>query len=235
MSKTSLEPRRDPFAPAPPPTADELPHTDGDPLESQRHRVQMNLLIHPLEVHWQHRDDFYVGGNMFLYFSLTQTKKNDFRGPDVMLVLDTTRRERKSWVVWEEDGRVPNVIIELTSDSTAEVDRGRKKHVYARIQVRHYAIYDPFTAEFEVNHLGDALPYETVAADADGLHAISGVDLRLGVWRGVHEGIEAPWLRWFDADGSMLPTDAERAAAAMQEAAALAVRLAEYEKKFGKI
>ena len=40
---------------------------------------------------------------MFLYFSKTQAKNNDFRGPDVFVVMNTSRRERKSWVVWEED------------------------------------------------------------------------------------------------------------------------------------
>nr|WP_322505530.1 hypothetical protein [Chroococcidiopsis cubana] len=36
-------------------------------------------------------------------------------------------RERQGWVVWEEDGRYPDVIVELLSPSTAKVDRGVKK------------------------------------------------------------------------------------------------------------
>ena len=71
--------------------------------------------------HWLWLTTF-VGANMFLYFSQTQAKKNDFRGPDVFVVMDTTRRERKSWVVWEEDGRVPDVVIELHVDGGPPAD-----------------------------------------------------------------------------------------------------------------
>jgi len=34
---------------------------------------------------------------MFVYFSETQAKRNDFRSSDVFVVMDTERRERKSW------------------------------------------------------------------------------------------------------------------------------------------
>lgn len=64
-------------------------------MESARHRQQMSLLVDSLEDSWRERDDFYVGGNMFLYFSAAQVRNNDFRGPDVFVVLNTTRRERK--------------------------------------------------------------------------------------------------------------------------------------------
>ena len=55
--------------PEPPPTADELPGDDGLPMETARHREQMNLLIETLDAHWAERDDVCVGGNMFLYIS----------------------------------------------------------------------------------------------------------------------------------------------------------------------
>ncbi len=119
-------------------------------MESLRHRSQMNLLIDSLRLAWHKRDDFFVAGNMCLYFSETQAKKNDFRGPDVFIVLDTVKKERKSWVVWEEDGKTPDVVIELLSPSTEAVDRGEKKRLYARVlKVAQYYLFDPFTAEFE--------------------------------------------------------------------------------------
>ena len=53
-----------------------------------------------------------------------------FRGPDFFVVLGTKWDEkRKSWVVWEEEGKYPNVIIEILSDSTAATDRGEKKEI----------------------------------------------------------------------------------------------------------
>jgi Uma2 family endonuclease len=80
-----------------PPSPDELVYDDGEPIESARHRQQMTVLIESLEYAWQDRTDFYVGGNMFLYFSEIQAKKNDFRGPDVFVVMNTTRRDRRAW------------------------------------------------------------------------------------------------------------------------------------------
>jgi Uma2 family endonuclease len=83
-----------------PPTEDELPYDDGMPMETQRHALQLQLLIDPLRLHWTERQDVYVGGNMFVYFSLEQMRRQDFRGPDFFVVLGVPKRERKSWVVW---------------------------------------------------------------------------------------------------------------------------------------
>ena len=128
----------------PPPTVDELVTTDGEPMESNRHRLQMNLLVDTLDIYWADRQDVFVGGNMFLYFSVVQAKKNDFRGPDVFVVQDTVRRDRKAWVVWEEGGKLPDLIVELLSESTAAEDRGRKKRIYGQVlKIPEYILFDP--------------------------------------------------------------------------------------------
>lgn len=48
-----------------PPTQDELPYSDGMPMESERHVLQMQLLMESLRLSWAERQDFYIGGNMF--------------------------------------------------------------------------------------------------------------------------------------------------------------------------
>lgn len=107
------------------PTEDELPCDDGEPMETPRHREQMELLIHSLKAYWVGRTNYYVAGNMFLHYDPQQRQR--FRGPDFFLVLDVDNHERKSWVVWREGMRFPDVIIELLSDSTRAVDMGEKK------------------------------------------------------------------------------------------------------------
>jgi len=107
------------------PTEDELPCDDGEPVETARHRDQMIMLIESLKAHWSDRKGYYVGGNMFMYYD--PDNKARFRGPDFFLVLDVEDRERKSWVVWREGMRFPDVIIELLSESMHEVDRGEKE------------------------------------------------------------------------------------------------------------
>jgi Uma2 family endonuclease len=129
-------------------TEDDLPSSDGIPMETQRHFKQMMFLEHTLFLHWRERQDFFIGTNMFVYFSPNQARNEDFRGPDVFVAQDVPRRERKSWVVWQE-GKSPDVVIELMSESTATFDKTRKKDIYQnRLQVPEYFLYDPFSGEF---------------------------------------------------------------------------------------
>lgn len=198
--------------PAPPPRGVDLPYSDGEPMESRRHFQQMVLLIETLNRAWRDRDDFFVGGDMFVYFSETQAKNNDFRGPDVFVVLDSHRDDdRRSWVVWEENGRTPDVVIELLSPSTEAVDRGRKMDIYARVlKVAAYYLYDPLTHVLEGYALDEtSRRYRPLAEAADGTLPCEPLGLRLGIVEGVHFlGDHRPWLRWLDASGP-LPTDAE--------------------------
>src|SRR4051794_34382936 len=65
-----------------PPDDSQLVESDGVPIDSPWHRAAIGLLIDSLTEHWRDRDDFYVGGDMFLYFSAEQVRNRDFRGPD---------------------------------------------------------------------------------------------------------------------------------------------------------
>ncbi|XXT21984.1 Uma2 family endonuclease [Sorangium sp. So ce429] len=250
-SETSL-------VPIPPPGEDELPHDDGEPMESDRHRKQMLLLIESLDLFWKGRDDVYVSGNMTIYFSELQTMKNDFRGPDVFVVLDTVRRDRKSWVVWQENGRTPDLVIELLSESTESVDRGEKMRIYAKVlRVPEYFLFDPMknTLEGHVLDIGSR-SYERMVSNADGELVSQQLGLRLGVREGLYLGSKGRWLRWLDAEGRVLPTAEEQARAAEEQARAaeeqaraaeeqaraaeeraqtLADKLAAYEKRFGPL
>ena len=107
------------------PNQDQLPCDDGEPMETQRHKLQMDLLIEGLDTWLEQREDGYVGGNMFIYFSQAQLKNQDFKGPDFFAVTGVSKKERKSWVVWEEE-KAPDVVIELLSASTANFDKTEK-------------------------------------------------------------------------------------------------------------
>ncbi|KYF50903.1 hypothetical protein BE08_33370, partial [Sorangium cellulosum] len=212
-SETSLVPLR-------PPGEDELPHDDGEPMESDRHRKQMLLLIESLDLFWKDRDDVYVSGNMAIYFSELQTMKNDFRGPDVFVVLDTVRRDRKSWVVWQENGRTPDLVIELLSESTESVDRGEKMRIYAKVlRVPEYFLFDPMKHALEGYALDiGSRSYKPMIASAGGELVSQQLGLRLGVREGSYLSSHGRWLRWLDAEGRVLPTAEEQARAAEEQA-----------------
>jgi Uma2 family endonuclease len=126
-----------------PPT--DLIFDDGEPLESNRHRIAMNILIRSLQQAWADRNDYFTGGNMFIYYSSTQVRNRDFRGPDFFAVLNVDgNNSRLGWVVWEENGRYPDVIVELMSPSTAAIDKGIKKNLYEQtFHTSDYFVYDP--------------------------------------------------------------------------------------------
>ncbi len=207
-----------------PPTQHELPSDDGIPMETARHRQQMNLLIETMEIWLAPRPVGYVGGNMFLYFSMHQVRNQDFRGPDFFLVLDAPRTERKSWVVWEE-GRGPDVVIELLSETTAAADKGIKKQVYQnQLKVLEYYWYDPFDAEDWAGFTLQNGVYVPLAPNAQ-QHLVSPLlNLELVRWHGVFQQVEATWLRWATLDGSLLPTQAEMTEATRQQAEAATQR-----------
>jgi Uma2 family endonuclease len=202
----------------PPPSSLDLIVSDGEPLESARHVQQAEVLIRSLELAWQDRTDFYTAGNMFLYFSETQSRRNDFRGPDVFVVLGTNRRERRAWVVWEEDGKAPDVVFELLSESTEHVDRNEKMRLYSRVlKVAEYFLFDPWSGVLEGYALDSPRgTYVLKPYDATGRVYCEQVGQWLGVATSVLFGVEVPWLRWMDEDGRVLPVPAELAAEALK-------------------
>ena len=212
--------------PRAPPPVELLVCDDGEPLETARHRQQMTILIESLEFAWSARNDFYVGGNMFLYYSETQSRRNNFRGPDVFVVLNTTRRERLAWVVWEEDGKAPDVIIELLSAKTEHVDRGDKMRIYGRtLKVGEYFLFDPFSGVLEGYEL-DVLhgTYVPKIPDSAGRLRCEQLGLFLAKVRDRNYAVEAEWLRWLDSAGRVLEMPAAQANAEAERANAEAER-----------
>src|SRR4051812_14245669 len=202
------------------PTENDLPYSDGIPMDSQRQVLQMQLLQVALVHAWADREDFFVGANMFLYYSLEQVRNRDFIGPDVFVALNVPRRERKSWVMWQE-GKGPDAVIELLSETTAQNDKTVKKAIYQDdVKAPEYFWYDPFDSEdFRGFRLRNGV-YEAIEPDQHGRMRSEAVGLLLAPWDGDYQGIRAVWLRWAWPDGTVLPTPAEAAAAAEQLAAA---------------
>lgn len=191
------------------PTDLDLPYDDDTPMDSDRHAAQIELLKECLRLAWAGRN-FFVGGNMFVYFNRDQIRTRDFRGPDVFVVLDVPQRERRSWVVWDE-GKAPDVVIELLSDTTASVDRGEEKLVYQdRLRTPEYYWYHPFTSEFAGWLLQDGV-YVPIAPDDAGRFISPRLGLALRIWEGEYAGITAPWLRWATLEDELLPTGEEHA------------------------
>ncbi|MBW8876061.1 MAG: Uma2 family endonuclease [Acidobacteria bacterium] len=213
----------------------ELVEDDGEPLETRWHYLQINLLVESIEQAMEERgrSDYFAGGNMFVYYSEEQAREvaedvkagiNDprhYRGPDVFYVGGVDGpTERKYWVVWEEAGRYPDLIVELLSPSTAKIDRTVKKDLYARtFRTSEYFYHDPDKVRLEGFRLAGS-SYQPIALNARGRFWSERLGLELGLWQGVYRRHRATWVRLFHPDGRLVPTAKESADAERQQAKA---------------
>ncbi|HLP91188.1 MAG TPA: Uma2 family endonuclease [Nostocaceae cyanobacterium] len=176
-------------------------YSDEPPLETNLHLRQMMLLITCLEWLWKDRNDFYATGNSTIYFSSRKVKKEKFRGPDFFVVLETEKRDRDSWVVWQENGKYPNLIVELLSSSTAATDKGLKKEIYQDVfQTPEYFWFSPKNLEFAGFVLIND-KYQPIEPNPQGWLWSQQLNLYLGI----HQNL----LRYFTPDGQLVPTPDE--------------------------
>ncbi len=114
--------------------------------------------------------------------------------------------------MWEEDGKYPNFILEILSESTANTDKDLKKKIYQNtFRTPDYFWFDPYTLEFAGFHLVDC-QYQPLEPNPQG-HLWS---QKLGLYLGIYQGL----LRFFTTDEKLVPTPeetAEKLAAKLRE------------------
>jgi Uma2 family endonuclease len=144
---------------------------------------------------------------------------------------------RQSYVVWQE-GVNPFVVVELLSPGTEKEDLGdrteklpveseelagngqamqpesedkppRKWEVYEQIlHIPYYVVFSRYTNQLRAFRLQGA-HYEELELQEPRVW-MSELELGLGLWQGEYQGIERLWLRWYDAQGNWVPTEAEQ-------------------------
>jgi len=121
-------------------------------MDSDEQFWTIQALVASLTWEWRERTDYYVGSNLSIYYVVETVKhgrryrKHVFRGPDFFVVLNPQFRKprRNSWVVDNECGKFPDVIVEVLSSSTKKNDVGVKKDIYERnFQTPEYFLVDP--------------------------------------------------------------------------------------------
>ncbi|MEL0594485.1 MAG: Uma2 family endonuclease [Planktothrix rubescens PR223] len=197
-------------------------------MESMLHYLQLALLVSCLDWLWRDRTDYFIGANLTIYFSRQQLRNRDFRGPNFFLVRNTSKRPRKSWVVWEEEGKHPDLIIELLSNSTAETDKTTKKSLYQdQFRTQEYFWFSPDDLELTGFKL-IGQEYQVIIPNQQGLLASEVLGLFLGIYQ--------EKLRYFTPEGDLVPTPEEAALQAenrANEAENRAKRLAEQLQSLG--
>ncbi|RMG07833.1 MAG: Uma2 family endonuclease [Cyanobacteria bacterium J055] len=177
--------------------------SDEPELESDLHRDQIELLLACLKWWWRERTDFYATGNLTIYYREDRITTREFRGPDFFVVLGTENRPRRSWMLWAEEGKYPNVIVEMLSNSTAQVDRHEKKQLYQNtFRTPEYFWFHPDTLEFQGFRLVSSQYRDIEPTEAGWLWSE-----QLELFLGIHNS----QLRFWSAAGELVPTPEERA------------------------
>jgi Uma2 family endonuclease len=184
-------------------------------MESPWHFRNAALLVAAyVAAHGRQRHDYFIGANMFVYYSTRQIRSQDFKGPDVFIVKEVDgTKPRLSWIAWDEDSRLPDVIFELLSPSTEEYDLGGKKQLYERtFRTREYFCVAPEVERLLGWRLNEANRYTPLTPDERGWLWSEELGLWLGAWRGSYLGEEHTWLRFYTQEGALalLPEEAER-------------------------
>ena len=129
------------------PVAVEYPDSDGRPMgETPVHRDCIIDALGALREYFIERPEVYVGADMFVYYEEGNPRASVV--PDVFVVFGAVKDEqreggwRETYKVWEE-GKGPDLVLEVTSGSTRRADQVGKRALYGRLGVREYFLYDP--------------------------------------------------------------------------------------------
>lgn len=201
------------------------PSSDGKPVaETFVHLYAMLVTIEVLTQYFQGQQAT-VLGNQFMYYAQGFPKLRV--APDVMVIFGVEPGGRDNYKIWEE-GEVPSVIFEMTSQGTRSNDEVFKKTLYAQLGVQEYWLFDPKNEWLEPALQGYRLRigpeesyYEPIS---DGIS--EPLQLRL-----VHEGQLIGFYRQDNDERLLIPS--ELAVALKQEALARqqAERVAEEERQ----
>ncbi len=101
------------------PEEEDLPIPEGD-----AQREYLSYATQVLRIFFQDRQDVYVSGNLFIYYEQGNTAANV--APDTFVVFGVDIHNRGSYKVWEEKGRLPEFVLEITSENTAIRDKRDK-------------------------------------------------------------------------------------------------------------
>ena len=209
------------------PSSEELPSSDDTPVDNELQVLIPGLLSAVLALIWQNREDWFFGINMGVYYDPAKPAIV----PDGFLSLGVERfvgeQGRLSYVLWDEDGIVPSLVLEVVS-KTYNAEYEQKKIDYAEMGVLYYVVYAPNRQRrrrqrLEVHCLVDG-QYVLQSGDIIWMPEIG---LGIGRERGTYQGFTREWLYWYDENGNRYKTPEEIAIDRQQQLQNLLAKLQE--------
>ena len=133
------------------------PETDGMPLPDGLTQAPLYArILEMLRTFFRNVADCEVNGNVFIYYVEGDNRLSV--SPDCFVAFGLSETaleslaERNTYMLWEV-GKPPDFVLEIGSSSTARVDRGRKRDLYAELGVGEYWRYDATGGDFYLEPL----------------------------------------------------------------------------------
>ncbi len=194
----------------------QLPDSDGKFVKNLQEHPQSILLTDSIKPILQkiHPDGQYcIGQDSGIYWRMTEPLERGAEAPDWFYVPNVPSTlngvPRRSYVLWQEY-IAPLIVLEFVSgDGTEERDQTPIKGkfwVYEQaIRVPFYGIYEVTKASVEMYQLVQG-KYQLLSANERGHYPIEPLGVELGIWSGLYQNLDLPWLRWWDNQGGLLLT-----------------------------
>ncbi|MBD2384313.1 Uma2 family endonuclease [Cylindrospermum sp. FACHB-282] len=228
------------------PTMYDLPSEDPEEpgLPDEFHVLQPQLLRETFSPPNYPENQIFVATDLNLYYDVRHPLW--YKRPDWFAVVGVSRlyeqqELRLSYVVWQE-GVDPFVVVEFLSPGTEKEDLGQtlrdaslpptKWLVYERVlRVPYYIVFDRYTDQLRAFQLqgGSYTELEVTQVRV----WINDIQLGLGLWEGLYQGIERQWLRWYDDLGNWILTPQERERKQVEQERRRTERLAEQLRALG--
>ncbi len=208
------------------------PEEDGKPMAaSDLHRRQLMWTLQALEAHFSQNPTVYVSGDIMMYYVEGSPSKSV--SPDVLVSFGIGMKARRTYLVWEE-GKVPEFVMEFSSENTYQNDLNDKIDIYASLKIQDYFLYDAEGLYLPSPLMGfelvDGIYVPVPPGENGGFHSSSlGLDFHLrdeGLC--IYDPVANEWVRT-RAEAEAIRADTAEARAA-QEATARQEAEAEVEK-----
>jgi Uma2 family endonuclease len=201
------------------PTAEELPDSDGKPVDSELQELIPGLLKAILIDLWDDRPNWLFGIDMGFYYHPDQPAI----APDGLLSLGVEDIEdeclRSSYVLWDEKV-IPLFALEIVSKTPGK-EQTKKFEIYRSIGVLYYLVYAPLRkrkTKFQLYKLIDG--EYVLESEGQQPYWMPEIGLAIGAEQQTYYRSQREWLYWYDQNNLRYPTPTERAKAESERAKA---------------
>jgi Uma2 family endonuclease len=190
------------------PTAEDLLDSDETPVDNELQELVPTLLKLILAMTWADRTDWFMGIDMALYYSPDEPPIV----PDAFISLgvESVKSEelRSSYVLWEENGVVPQFVLEVVSKKYRG-EYSTKKALYEQLGVLYYAVYNSKRKRKPTLEVYKLIKGKYLPAVGNPIW-MPELELGLGKARSIFQSRRREWLFWYDTEGDRFPMPEER-------------------------